>query len=260
MRCGCRGYKTVSHRAGRVERGNIWLTRVFRYTAWVDRALVIAAILIALGGGYLLLKGIDNSNRSSETPGVSAQDARITTKSVQEDTDTYRIDVKYPQFNIPAIDADIKSKIDVAVAEFKTYPPNPPESAVSQNEFIGTYEDLYVGPDIVSVALVLSQYTGGAHPLTIVSGLNYDRASGRQLLQEDAFALIGKSLEDVSANVTAELGTRLGEAFFPEGANTNPENFSSFLISQDTVTFIFQEYQAGPYAAGPQEVSFKRVP
>ena len=45
---------------------------------------------------------------------------------------------------------------------------------------------------------------------------------------------------------------------FEEGADTNPENFSSFVISADKVTFIFQQYQVAAYAAGPQEVSFER--
>jgi len=225
----------------------------------VDRALIVAAILIALGGAYVLFVRSERTVSPLSTASSTPQEIHITTASVREETDSHLIDVKYPQFGIPTIDSDIKDKVEVALAEFRDYPANPPESVVVKNEFTGTFEDVYVGPNVVSVKLILSQYTGGAHPMTIVSGLNYDRATGRQLLQQNAFEMLGLTAEEISAQVTTELKEKLDDAFFEEGANSNPENFSSFAISKDTVTFIFQAYQVGPYAAGPQEVSFTRT-
>ena len=70
--------------------------------------------------------------------------------------------------------------------------------------------------------------------------------------------MIGMTLEQVSAAATSQLKAKLGDAMFEEGANTNPENFSSFIISNDKVTFIFQPYQVAAYAAGPQEISVER--
>lgn len=225
------------------------------YAIGVNRALIIAAILLLLGGGYTLYK---KTLPRSEVVAESKQDVQVTTETEKEDSEAYTIDVQYPQFGIPSIDADVKSKIDAALAEFRSLPPNPPESATPKNEFTGIYEDVYVGEDVISFRLILSQYTGGAHPMTIFSGLTYDRVTGRQLLQQDAFAMLGMSVEDVSSSATAQLQETLGDSFFEEGANTNPENFSSFIVSTNTVTFIFQPYQVAPYAAGPQEVSFER--
>ncbi len=225
----------------------------------MNKAVVIAAILIVFGGGYVLLKEMTELRVSEAPASTSGEKVRITTATERGDTEAYTVNAKYPQFGILSIDADIKGKVDAALSEFKALPPNPPESATPKNEFTGTFEDVYVGPDVVSVKLILSQYTGGAHPMTIVSGLNYDRATGRQLLQQDAFAMIGMDSGDVSAKATAELKEKLGKSFFEEGANSNPENFSSFVISEHEVMFIFQAYQVGPYAAGPQEVSFARV-
>lgn len=216
---------------------------------------MVAAILVLLGGGYALYKGMTRAPAASGTP----PSAQVASSTVKEESDSYTIDLTYPQFGIPAIDADIKSKIDIALQEFKTLPANPPESATPKNEFTGTFEDVYIGPDIISAKLILSQYTGGAHPMTIFSGVNYDRATGRQILPRDAFAMVGLSLNEISAKATTELKTKLADSMFEEGANSNPENFSSFVISVDKVTFIFQPYQVAPYAAGPQEVSFERV-
>ena len=51
----------------------------------------------------------------------------------------------------------------------------------------------------------------------------------------------------------------LGNALFADGALPKPENYQTFVVGADSVTFIFQEYQVAPYAAGPQEVSLPRV-
>ncbi|OGG79854.1 hypothetical protein A3A39_04685 [Candidatus Kaiserbacteria bacterium RIFCSPLOWO2_01_FULL_54_13] len=223
----------------------------------MNRIFGFALALVVVGGAlYLLFPYLRTSQ--TEVPVDGSLEAAVKTETTHDESGTYLVDVDYPQFGIAAIDADIKSKVDSAVAEFKALPPNPPESATPQNEFTGTFENVYIGPDVVSVKLVLSQYTGGAHPMTIFSGLNYDRATGRQLLQDDAFTMVGMTVEEVSAQATAELRKKLGDSMFEEGANSNPENFSSFIISADTVTFIFQPYQTAAYAAGPQEVSFER--
>ena len=217
---------------------------------------IVVAILVLGGAVYLLFPYLRTSQTGVH---VDANAKQVQTAAVQKDSSTYTVDVQYPQFGIAAVDADIKSKIDAVVAEFEALPPNPPESATPKNEFTGTFENVYIGPDVVSAKLILSQYTGGAHPMTIFSGVNYDRATGKQLLQDDVFKMIGKTVEEVSAEATAKLKAKLGDTMFEEGANTNPENFSSFIISADEVTFIFQPYQVAAYAAGPQEVSFARV-
>lgn len=223
----------------------------------MKKVLILAATLaILLGILYVLIPYVRTPSVS--TPGTNSGSVQMTTAKIQENSATYTIDVQYPQFGIPAIDSQITKAVGDTVAEFKGLPPNPPDSATPQNEFTGSFDSVYVGPDVVSVKLILSQYTGGAHSITLVSGVNYDRATGRLLLLGDVLRLIGKSVGQVSAEATAQLKVKLGDAMFEDGANTNPENFSSFVISADKVTFIFQQYQVAAYAAGVQEVSFPR--
>ena len=168
------------------------------------------------------------------------------------------MDAQYPQFGDAAIDSKIEKVVTDVIDEIKELPANPPDMASPQNELTIRFESPYIGPDIVSVKLITSEYTGGAHANSLFSGLNFDRASGKQLLQEDAFRMIGLSAQQVSTAATAQLKERLGDLFFAEGASSNPENFSSFLVSDDKVTFIFQPYQVAPFSEGPQEVSFER--
>ena len=190
---------------------------------------------------------------------VAQKSATLSTASVNEETSTYAIKIDYPQFGISSVDAQIQKDIANAVDEFRSLPPDPPESAAPQNSFDGSFGSVYLGPDIVSAQLILSQYTGGAHPMTILSGVSFDRMSGKRLLVDDALALIGKTIAQVSAEASAQFEEKFGKDFFSEGANTDPENFSSFTISANQVTFIFQPYQVAAYAAGPQMVSFPRV-
>lgn len=188
-----------------------------------------------------------------------AQGVQITTAQVHDEGTSYAINAQYPQFGIPSIDTQIKAQVDAAVTEVKGYPANPSDSATQQNTLDGTFDKVYVGPDVVSLELVLSQYTGGAHPMTVYAGMNFDRATGKQLALADALALTGLTIAQLSAQASAQFSQELGDGFFPEGAGTNPENFSSFVISADTVTFIFQQYQVAPYAAGVQQISFPRI-
>ncbi len=219
---------------------------------------VIVLIIIGIFIGYSFSPQITGLSGGPDTEGGEESTPQVTEAELSETSDSYAINITYPQFGVAAIDSQIKAAVDAAVDEIKSIPANPAGSATPQNSLDGSFNSVYIGPDAISVTLVLSQYTGGAHPMTILSGLNFDRTTGKRLGLEDALALTGLTVGEVSAQATAELQTKLGESFFPEGTTTNPENFSSFKISADKVTFIFQQYQAGPYAAGPQEVSFER--
>ncbi|MBI4093959.1 DUF3298 domain-containing protein [Candidatus Kaiserbacteria bacterium] len=226
----------------------------------MSRALIIASILVLLGGGYALYK------KTLTRPPVVAEatkNVQITTATENEEADTYTIDVQYPQFGIPTIDREIKRLVELSISTFKSdvaQGPPPPGSAVTEYEFISRFDSVYVGEDAVSAKLVVSTYMGGAHGMAILNGLNFDRKTGRRLTPEDGFRMIGLTIEEVAAKAKKELQEKLGaDIIAPEGADPDAKNYSTFLVSADKVTFVFQAYQVAPYAAGAQEVSFTRV-
>ncbi len=174
-------------------------------------------------------------------------------------TDVYGIEVHYPQFDIASVDAKIQAVVDKVVAEFKTYPQNPHDSSVPVNELTGSFDSVYIGADIVSAALSISEYTGGVHPNTVTIGVNVDRATGRELSLDDVLAMIGKTLSQVAAGSLAQLNAKFeGHVPFPEGAEAKAENYSTFLVGKNAVKFIFNDYQVASHADGPQETSFPR--
>jgi hypothetical protein len=219
----------------------------------------VLLLVVLVGLVYLILTYVPVHQILAQ-PVAQNPGTQITVAHINDATSTYTVNVQYPQVGIPAIDAQIKTTVQDAVAEFETTPPNPPDSATPQNSFTGTFDSLYIGPDVVSVKLVLSQYTGGAHDLTVINGLNYDRATGKALTLDDALKITGLSLDQLAASAATQLKASLGDAFmFPDGASANRDNFNSFVISADKVTFIFQEYQVAPYSEGIQHVSFPRA-
>lgn len=224
------------------------------------RLLIYLLVLAILGSlVFVIYTKAPRIPAAEQKESTSVAGVQMRIRSVFEETEAYRIEVRYPQFDIPAIDAAVSKKVNDALAEFKTYEPLPADSAAGRNEFIASFDSVYVGEDIVSVELLFSEYTGGAHPLTSIIAVNVERATGRELSLSDALALIGMSLEEVSERSLTELRARLGEeGMFPEGAAPTEEHYSTFLVSKDAVTFIFNAYQVAPYSAGPQEVSFER--
>ena len=216
----------------------------------MKKAALALLSIIAIGvGAYVYTQR--PAMRSGGEPSLS-------TAEIQAATAAYTVDVQYPQFGNAHIDAQIRADVERAVAEFEALPPNPPDSAAAQSSFTGRFDKVYIGPDVVSVELILSQYTGGAHDITLLSGENFDRTTGIKLGLEDALRLIGMTVQQVSASSSEQFRQKLGDAFFSDGASDDPNNFSSFVISKDAVTFIFQEYQVAAFAAGPQFISFPR--
>ncbi len=213
---------------------------------------VLFSIAILGAGAYFVM--------SHQVPVSRDSQPQLATSTIAEETDTYTIDAQYPQFGIPAIDAEIKRIEDAAIDELKAQPPVPHDISVAKNSFYGRFDAPYVGPEYVSVELSLSQYTGGAHPSTTFTGLVFDTKTGTRLELADALTLVGKTLSELSASSSEMLAHSLGDGFqFPEGASADPANFSSFVLDAKSVTFILQQYQVAAYAAGPQQLTFDRV-
>ena len=210
-------------------------------------SLIVLPIIVAVGALIIV------AGRQANPEPV------VRTATEVESGASYTIDAQYPQFGIAAIDASIREELTQKIDEIKKYPAPVAESATKANALIARYDHAYIGPDIVSVELIFSIDTGGAHPNTIISGLAFDRKTGKRLELNDALSLIGKSIAEVSASSSARFLEAFGEGFFSEGATADPENFSSFSIDANSVTFIFQQYQVAAYAAGPQRVSFPRI-
>ena len=227
-----------------------------RIVGYVLVLIVLSGIAYAV---YLFAPRVPTLRTGPAPEAATSTEVTVQEKVITESTDAYRIEAHYPQFGIPFVDEKVQAVIEKALTEFKSYPPNPRDSSTPQNELVSSYNSVYVGADVASVALSISEYTGGAHGNTVIIGVNVDRTTGEELTLDDALALIGKTLPQVADASLVQLKTTLGEDLaFPEGANATAENYGTFLVSYDRVTFVFNNYQVAPYAAGQQQVWFAR--
>lgn len=183
----------------------------------------------------------------------------VATSTIASETDTYKIRADYPVFGISDIDATIRGAVEAGVASFEKEPANPSPNDI-KNEFVTTFDSVYDGKDYASVRLILYQYTGGAHGISVAAGVTYDRAKGELLTLDDALVLIGTTLPELSEIALQQLTERLGEdGLWPEGVAPSPENFAVFTVNEDAVVFTFQHYQVAPYASGMPQVVVPRV-
>ena len=222
----------------------------------------LVALLIVVGAAYFLfVYGQQAANPATETASSTATTGlHMTVVAVQEDTAAYSIDASYPQFGIPSVDAAIKSTVDAGLNEFRSYPPNPPDSSTPKNSFIGKFDHVYQGVDVVSVSLITSEDTGGAHPNTNIITVNVDLRTGHVLTPDDVIALIGKTLSQVAVGSQEQVTTAIGsDEIFADGFAATADNYATFRIDKDSVTFIFNNYQVAPYSAGPQQAVFARI-
>lgn len=228
------------------------------------RALIIltalAGLALVYGVAWYMQDAFTPDETNNKNEMQEEEHISIATAVVSEETAEYVIDVQYPKFNNIAIDSAIEKFITDAIVQFKTEASEvPPFPSETRYELDSVFNSTYAGSNLVSARLIMSTYTGGAHPVAFVHGLNFDRMTGRELTLPDALSMVDLSLEQIADLVTEELRTRLGDdVFFSEGAAAVRENYQTFVVDANNVTFIFQPYQVAPYAVGLEEVSFKR--
>lgn len=218
--------------------------------------------IIALGtAAYFIYVHAPRLESGPITPDTTTEQTDAgTERSIQEDTADYSIDVTYRHLGIPSVDAQIDARVADAVAAFKNdaTQAGPHEDGFPPYTFGGEAADTFTGGDIVSERVNLYQYTGGAHGLPIVLTFNYHAGTGKEVTLDEALALTGLTLGEVSDRALAQLAQEYGESVFTDGAKPRAENYSTFIVSPYKVTFIFQAYQVVAYAAGMPEISFAR--
>ena len=212
-------------------------------------------VLIGLGVGFTLSHFATQAPR--QVAHVSASQLALSTKKIQEATDLFTIDATYPQFGVPPVDVRIEDEVKTLISNFKS-DVSGLNSSPEKFELSINFDSVYISSDIISALMYETTYSGGAHPGTLIVGLNFRPSDAKHLTVDDALVLVGLSLDKLSQKASQELSEKLGEGFFHEGTEAKIENFATFVIDAGHVTFVFEPYQVAAYAAGPQQLSLPR--
>jgi hypothetical protein len=180
----------------------------------------------------------------------------------------YTIKARYPQL-VGARDASaaqfnlaVKDLITGQVNAFKKDFPEPdPTDPMGElgSSFDADYAIEYSGPDLISVSFGISTYfAGAAHPNHHSVVLNYDMKAGRALELSDLFRPSSSYLQTISAyTITAlkkKLGSNADSEQIEDGAGPTLENYKSWNITRQGLSFTFDPYQVASYAEGEHVV------
>ncbi|MDR2893218.1 MAG: RsiV family protein [Deltaproteobacteria bacterium] len=210
----------------------------------------------------LIAEAAKRPDGESILPGMKAETIsragiKFPDEQYQRDTDCFSIETHTPYLGLEAIDEQIRNWEDGLRAEaIREFMANC-ASGARNNRLDLTYETSATFGNVVSVLLLPSMYTGGAHPITNVASLNFDTRSGKQLEYEDIFNNTEGLYEYLSDYAYRAMRPALGEfwgegEYFAGGLEAVPENFKYFTLTPEGLVLIFPHYQVAPYSAGIQ--------
>lgn len=180
-------------------------------------------------------------------------------KQINETAELYDISIHYPEFGIPAVDAEIMKYVTTGQEEFKkaftpiddTLRDAFPEGA--KGSLTITFE-IRKSKGITTVVFRGSEYTGGAHPNPFINTIHISD-DGKLLDLNDMFTVSPEVyLETLSKRATEQLKKDYGDGFFEEGATSNPENWNQWYIEDGKLVILFTVYQVTAYANGEPEL------
>jgi len=192
----------------------------------------------------------NNNTLDEETlPTYEIQD-----KSIIEDTESYSLNVIYPELinhTNPSVEADFNDlvfyKVNSLVREIRF---SEPSEVSAKNSLDLDYSVIYQTERFLSIIIQGQMYTGGAHPNPVVITINYDFELNKDLALKDLFIAGANYLTPVSNTCIFQLQALLAEDFIESGASANAENFKNFNFTKTQLSITFDAYQVGSYAIG----------
>lgn len=216
-------------------------------------AFVVLGVLIVLGLKESKQRDIggEQNNRSV----VEWPSEQIRTETVTDMSKGYEINAVYPVTKSETITSVFRNFVNDQIASFKTDTDvaQLPEGYRAVTLDI-TYEQFKNEAADTYVFLSYSD-TGGAHGLSATTTFSFSK-TGQRIEVADLFTNGVRGLGPVADYVQKELlkGEFADKAWIAEGAAPQKENYRNFIIAPEGVTFIFDQYQVAPYAAGVQKV------
>jgi len=173
----------------------------------------------------------------------------------------YLVDVTYPQFrgdndsSVAQLNRKAKSVVNANI------PNKPGEIGGINYEYICSFENQLVSPDLVSSKFEFFKDNGGAYGATSMVPFNYEVTdSVKELKLAD---LLGKPVDyDWLASLCfTALQQEYGDDLYdePDDLLLKDEDFSKFTFDANGITFFFNQGDITPYAVGCPSVTLTYV-
>lgn len=175
----------------------------------------------------------------------------------------YEIDASYPQFDGGTADFSGVNKAfaNAALQAAKEATPEPDAGDRDQTwTYLQSFKLYRPGPNSVTVATTFYTFTGGAHGSSGVAATLIDLGTGRKVLPAGAFLPTapweGTIAEIARADLEKQFVERPGfdDALEPAKFAKLLKDPERYLFKAGALELIFNQYDVGPYAAGPYTV------
>ncbi len=177
---------------------------------------------------------------------------------------SYTIDLRYPRFAGTTADFAVinRSYADAAAKAARETTPTADAGIDREQEWQAEqgYSLYRPGPDAITVALTFWAFTGGAHGYGSLSCTLVDLHTGKTVPPQGVFADGTPWLKEVVAIVGADLKKQFVEnpgfddALQPTKLTKTVNSAGRFCWQADKLQVYFNQYEVGPYSAGPYTV------
>ena len=177
---------------------------------------------------------------------------------------SYTIDLRYPRFAGTTADftAINRSYADAAAKAARETTPTADAGIDREQEWQAEqgYSLYRPGPDAITVALTFWAFTGGAHGYGSTSCTLVDLHTGKTVAPDGVFAQGTPWLKEVVAIVGTDLKKQFVEnpgfddALQPIKLTKTVNSSGRFCWRADRLQVYFNQYEVGPYSAGPYTV------
>lgn len=177
----------------------------------------------------------------------------------------YSIDLEYPKNSTTEL-PEIGGYVNTLRNDFLTSVPKTDEEA----DYIGITEGrayvlktnttVYTSSTTITYKLETYMFTGGAHGVTLIATFTYTKDGkliplGNILTSQDSLTKLSSAARKYFYD---KFGAQANKSEINAGTGPKEENFSTWYLTNNTITFVFQQYQIGPYALGIQEFPLSR--
>nr|WP_321452224.1 DUF3298 domain-containing protein [uncultured Carboxylicivirga sp.] len=202
---------------------------------------------LLLSSALLLLVSCNSAKKSEKK-------WKFENKTISNESDIMTQTIQYPVFTNDFVDGVITNIITEWSDEFKS---EIGTESVSENwkSEQSINAEVFIS-DNGELSILFSNYlfTGGAHGNTLLKSCSFD-SEGKEVLNLSNI-IKGKYFGKLQELSRKKLKVKLGyEGFVDDGTQTIGD-FSVFVLSSDSISFYFSQYQVASYADGIQKVSF----
>lgn len=152
----------------------------------------------------------------------------------------------------------MEALIDQFIAEYKNLQNDMPDYRTGWSSE-KTMEILYQDANMLSLRFTNFSYTGGAHPMTVVTYSSFDLHTGERLSLSDIFkpgfeeklSAIAEAKFRAEKQIGSDQNLNSTGFMFTDDRFSLPKNFA---VVKDGIAFYYNQYEIAPYAMGSTEL------